>query len=97
MERLKFKIWDKKNKKFLVAIFIVFFSFWLLTFMTISRFFMGNPYWITNSAFFIISNVFLSGITLSWLWIIALYIAKIHSEVLWRPLYIVDKKVNFKE
>lgn len=78
-------------------IFIVFFSFWLLTFMTISRFFMGNPYWITNSAFFIISNVFLSGITLSWLWIIALYIAKIHSEVLWRPLYIVDKKVNFKE
>ncbi|MBP9697590.1 MAG: glycosyltransferase family 2 protein [Candidatus Moranbacteria bacterium] len=40
-------------------------------------------------------NIFLVGIVLVSLGFVALYIARIHSEVINRPLYIVREKVNF--
>ncbi|RAL57564.1 hypothetical protein BLD25_02540 [Candidatus Gracilibacteria bacterium GN02-872] len=79
------------------GIFIMFLSSVVLISMFVSRFFLGNPYAITNSAFLIVSNVFLSGITLTGLGIVAIYIAKIHGEVVGKPLYIVKDKINFKE
>ena len=78
-------------------IFIMFLSSVVLISMFVSRFFLWNPYAITNSAFLIVSNVFLSWITLTWLGIVAIYIAKIHWEVVGKPLYIVKDKINFKE
>ena len=78
-------------------IFIMFLSSVVLISMFVSRFFLWNPYAITNSAFLLVSNVFLSCITLTWLGIVAIYIAKIHWEVVGKPLYIVKDKINFKE
>jgi dolichol-phosphate mannosyltransferase len=52
---------------------------------------------ITSIAFVIIANTWLIGIVLICLGLIALYIARIHDEVINRPLYIVQKKINFQE
>lgn len=50
---------------------------------------------VSGSAQLAIINVFLIGIVLMALGIIALYIANIHTEVADRPLYVVRKKKNF--
>ena len=78
-----------------LGIFIILLSIGLLSFMTISRFFLGNPLAITNTAFFVVSNLFLSGITLVWLGVMAIYIARIHEEVIKKPLYTTQKTLNF--
>jgi dolichol-phosphate mannosyltransferase len=44
-----------------------------------------------------VSNLFLIGVVLISLGFIALYIARIHNEVINRPLYIVREKVNIIE
>jgi len=76
-------------------IFITILSIWLLCFMFISKFLLWNPLYITNIAFFVIFNLLLSWITLIWLWIIAIYIASIKTEVTKRPLYITKDEINF--
>ncbi|MEI7720242.1 MAG: glycosyltransferase family 2 protein [bacterium] len=50
---------------------------------------------VSGSAQLAIINVFLIGIVLMALGIIALYIGKIHGEVAGRPLYVVRKRMNF--
>ncbi len=50
---------------------------------------------VSGTAQLAIINVFLIGIVLMALGIIALYIANIHSEVADRPLYVVRKRKNF--
>ena len=45
-------------------------------------------------AFLGVTNMFLIAIVLVSLGFIALYIARIHNEVINRPLYIVREKVN---
>jgi dolichol-phosphate mannosyltransferase len=50
---------------------------------------------VSGSAQLALINVFLVGIVLMALGLIALYIAGIHVEVAGRPLYVVRKKVNF--
>lgn len=74
--------------------FVSIVATFLLMFMIVSRFFLGNPLDITNTAFFVVSNLLLSGIMLTALGIMAFYIANIHEEVIGRPLYIVKKKKN---
>ena len=78
-------------------VFVILLSSLLLIFMTISRFVAGNPLHITNTAFFVMSNLFISWVTLSALGVLALYIASIHEEIRQRPLYIVKQRVNFTE
>jgi dolichol-phosphate mannosyltransferase len=51
----------------------------------------------TPLAFVMVANTFLIGIVLTCLGFIALYIARIHDEVLGRPLYIIRKKTNIDE
>lgn len=46
-------------------------------------------------AFFVVANTLLIGVVLVCLGFIALYIARIHDEVVGRPLYIVKEKINF--
>jgi len=52
---------------------------------------------ITSIAFVIVANTLLIGIVLVCLGLIALYIARIHDEVINRPLYLIREKINFEE
>ncbi|MDO8566237.1 MAG: glycosyltransferase family 2 protein [Candidatus Moranbacteria bacterium] len=76
------------------GIFITFVSGLLLAIMLITDWFF-NPTTFTPIAILGVSNMFLIGIVLISLGFIALYIARIHNEVINRPLYIVREKVNF--
>lgn len=51
----------------------------------------------SNLAIVVVLNTILIWIVLISLWLIALYVARIHEEVLWRPMYVVQEKVNFKD
>lgn len=73
---------------------ITFLSGLLLFIMLIARMGFGS-YVFTPIAILGISNTFLIGIVLISLGFIALYIARIHNEVINRPLYIVREKINF--
>lgn len=66
----------------------------LLMVMFAAQFFKG---WLVFTPLSILAtiNIFLVGIVLISLGFVALYIARIHSEVINRPLYIVREKVNF--
>lgn len=69
-------------------------SGFLLIVMFASQFF--KEWWVfTPLAILATINIFLVGIVLVSLGFVALYIARIHSEVINRPLYIVREKVNF--
>ncbi|NTW13962.1 MAG: glycosyltransferase, partial [Candidatus Moranbacteria bacterium] len=68
----------------------------LLTAMLISRWFF-DPLLFSPIAILAVGNIFLIGIVLVSLGLIALYIARIHSEVINRPLYIVREGVNMEE
>ena len=51
----------------------------------------------TPLAFFVVFNTLLFGVVLAALGLIALYIGHIHTEVIRRPLYIVQNKIGFDE
>ena len=76
---------------------ITLFSGFLGFIVFIERYVLNDAWgWnITGPAQLAIINVFLVGIVLMALGIIALYIANIHTEVTDRPLYVVRKKKNF--
>ena len=57
----------------------------------------GNNFWFTNLSIIVVMNTFLIWIVLVSLGFIAHYIWKIHEEVLWRPMYIVRDRINFKK
>lgn len=66
----------------------------LLVVMFISEFF--SKWWaFTPLSILATINIFLVGIVLISLGFVALYIARIHNEVINRPLYIVREQVNF--
>lgn len=66
----------------------------LLLFMLIMRWFF-DPEMFTPIAILATGNTLLIGIVLISLGLIALYIARIHDEVINRPMYIVREKINF--
>ncbi len=76
-----------------LGIFITLISGVLLAVMLITRWFF-DPTLFSPIAILATSNTFLSGIILVSLGFIALYIARIHNEVINRPLYIVREEVN---
>lgn len=55
-----------------------------------------NYFGFSNLSLVMILNTTLMWIVLVSLWFIAHYIWKIHEEVLWRPMYIVSDRLNFK-
>jgi hypothetical protein len=57
--------------------------------MLASRFLMGNPWGLTSLAIVVVGNVILTGVMLSALGLLSLYIEKIYFEVVDRPLYVV--------
>lgn len=64
----------------------------LLCYMLISQTLMSAIY--TPLAYFMVFNTFLFGVVLSAVGMLALYIGHIHTEVVRRPLYIIQEKVG---
>lgn len=79
-----------------LGVFITVVSGLLLVIMLANRWFF-NPDLFTPIAILATGNTFLIGIVLVSLGFIALYIARIHNEVIGRPLYIVRESVNVKD
>lgn len=82
-----------------VGIFIIMISGSLGLFIFISRYVFNNEWAlaVTGTAILAIVILFLVGIILSCLGLMALYIANIHSEVVNRPIYVVRSKKNFSD
>lgn len=80
-----------------LGLIITFFSglFGIIVFIERYLFQDALGWSITGTAQLAIINVFLIGIVLVCLGLIALYVGTIHTEVSGRPLYVVRKKVNF--
>jgi len=76
-----------------IGIIVLFASGFLMTYMLISQFFMAPIY--TPLAYFVVFNTILFGVVLSALGMLALYIGHIHTEVIRRPLYIIQEKLGF--
>ena len=66
-------------------------------FIIIEKYILPNPLRLNFSGPFLVGVflLFMVGIILSCLGLIALYVASIHSEVVNRPLYVIRKKKNF--
>jgi len=74
---------------------VVSLSLAVLFYMVITQFFFTQ--YFTPLAYFIVFNTLLFGVVLTALGLIALYIGHIHTEVIRRPLYIVQNKVGFED
>ena len=68
----------------------------LLTYMIFSHLILGLTIF-TKLAYFVVFNTLLFGIVLAALGMIALYIGNIQTEVVGRPLYIIQNRVGFLE
>jgi dolichol-phosphate mannosyltransferase len=65
-----------------------------MIFILFHIFALDNPRGFTNLWFFTLLNTFFVGILMMSLWLIAMYIARIHDEVMDRPLYIIEEKIG---
>lgn len=76
--------------------FILLSSFFLGSFIFIEQYLLNDPMnlAVSGTAKLAIVLLFLVGVVLVCLGFVALYIARIHEEVLNRPLYIVKEEVN---
>jgi dolichol-phosphate mannosyltransferase len=80
-----------------LGIVIILVSTLLGLFMFTERFVLGDPWHFafSGTALLAVAILFLVGIMLSCLGLIALYIANIHGEVVNRPLYAIRERINF--
>ena len=67
----------------LIFLWMFFYNFYISSLM------------FTTLAFFVVLNTFLMGIVLIALGLVGIYIGNIYSQVLNRPLYIIEEKINF--
>ena len=65
--------------------------------MTVVTLVADENWGITPLAFIVVSNLFLTGVTLTTLGLMSLYLSKIYSEVQNRPLYTVSRTLNLNE
>lgn len=78
---------------------ITFFAGLLGLFIFVEQIILNDPFKInaSASAMMAVFILFLNGIVLMCLGLISLYIGSIHEEVLSRPLFIVERKINFSD
>lgn len=69
-------------------------SFLTLVGMALHKFVFSNSLNFTNLAFVVVGNVLLTGVMLTALGIMSLYLRKIYGETQGRPLYFVREKLN---
>ena len=74
---------------------VVTLSLGTLFYMIITQFLFEAIY--TPLAYFVVFNTLLFGVVLAALGLIALYIGHIHTEVIRRPLYIIQNKIGFED
>lgn len=72
--------------------FILFCSFFLLAYMLISSTFGTQVF--TPVAYFIVFNTLLTGTVLTSISFVAIYIGRIHVQVIDRPLYVISEKYD---
>ena len=65
--------------------------------MTLVTLIADEDWEITPLAFIVVSNLVLTGVTLTTLGLMSLYLSKIYSEVQNRPLYTVSRTLNLNE
>ena len=65
--------------------------------MTVVTLVADENWGITPLAFIVVSNLFLTGVTLTALGLMSLNLSKIYSEVQNRPLYSVRRTLNLNE
>lgn len=77
-----------------LGLIITFLSGILGLFILIENYILGDPWSLNFSgpAILAVINIFLIGIVLTCLGLIALYVGNIHNEVINRPMYVVRKK-----
>lgn len=81
-----------------MGVFITFFSGGFGLFMVTEKYILGDPWglYYSGPAMLAVMILFLIGVVLSSLGLVALYIANIHNEVVNRPMYIIRRKNNFE-
>lgn len=82
-----------------LGIIITFFSGFLGLFIFIEKYIL-NDKWnlnVSSAAILAVIILFLIGVVLSCLGLIALYIASIHNEVINRPIFVIRKKINLED
>ena len=77
-----------------VGVAVLFFSLFTLIYMLVAHHIFEITV-ITPLAYFIVFNTLLFGVVLAALGMIALYIGHIHTEVIGRPIYIVQERAGF--
>jgi dolichol-phosphate mannosyltransferase len=76
-----------------LGIFVLMSTSLLMIYMIFTQLFMNQLY--TALAYFVVFNTFLFGVVLAAIGMLALYIGHIHTEVVRRPLYIIQEQVGF--
>ena len=76
-----------------LGILVLTLSLSVLFYMIVTQFAFSAIY--TPLAYFVVFNTLLFGVVLAALGMIALYIGHIHTEVVRRPLYIVQERIGF--
>ncbi len=71
-------------------------SFFSLVWMSLAFHLVSEQFYYTPLAKVVVFNSFLMGIMMACLGVVSLYIGKIYSEVIRRPLYIVQKAIGFQ-
>ncbi len=89
-----YSLWPLRITGFL-GLFVLATTCLSLLYMLVTQFVLGYEIY-TRMAYFVVFNTFLFGIVLVALGMMAVYIGHIHTEVLLRPLYIVQEKAGFE-
>ncbi|WVH09071.1 MAG: hypothetical protein EoVTN8_392 [Fluviibacter phosphoraccumulans EoVTN8] len=87
-----FSLWPLKIAGYtgaLITIMVSFAFFWMLLFYIVHGELVYSPL-----AIVILANTLFMGITLMAIGLVALYIGKIHTEVINRPLYVIRERIN---
>lgn len=69
----------------------------ILGVMLMNRFFQSNSMSFTNLALAVVGNVFLTGITMTALGVMSLYLRKVYEETQGRPLYVVRERLGISD
>lgn len=88
-----FSLWPLRITGY-IGIFITLSSGALLSWMLLN-FIILDRFNYSPIAFIVVANTFLIGLVLMSIGLVSLYIARIHTEVVNRPLYIIRKRLNF--
>jgi dolichol-phosphate mannosyltransferase len=92
---ISFSVWPLRITGYL-GLLISSISTLLLLFM-LGNYFIGSDQFFTSLGIVVVFNTLLIGLVLMCIGLVALYIGAIHTEVINRPLFIIQKRLNLLE